>query len=86
MQTAERARALGARLVVLDEAAGDASVVQSLLLKDLPKPTAVVNVPFRNDNARNVHFAPRDAAQPILLIIHDPVHPPLHSLGQAAPF
>jgi hypothetical protein len=55
MQSAQRARTLGSRLVVLDETAGDASVAKSLLMKGLHKPTAVINVAFPEDNARNVH-------------------------------
>ena len=63
MQSAQRARPLGARLVVLDEAAGDANVVQVAAHESFAEPTAVVDVPFRDDNPRQVHQHRRLATQ-----------------------
>ena len=54
MQSAQRSRALGARLVVLDETAGDADVAQPMLVKGFAEPAAAVDVPFRNDYLRQI--------------------------------
>ena len=54
MQPAQRARAFRAGLVVLDEMAGDADVAQPLLVKGFAEPAAGVDVPFRNDDLRQI--------------------------------
>src|SRR5262249_3091902 len=54
MQSTQRPRQFGVSLVVLDEAARDAIVVQPLLMKDFAGPTAVISMPLGNDDARQI--------------------------------
>ena len=55
MQTAQRAGPFGARLIVLNEVAGNSDIVQSRLMKALAEPAAVVEMPFGNDNPWQIH-------------------------------
>lgn len=44
MKTAQRAPSARARLIVLDEVAGDAEIAQPLLMKSLAEPAAIVGM------------------------------------------
>jgi hypothetical protein len=67
MQPAQRAGSLGARLVILDEAAGDADLAQPLLVKGFAEPAAVIDMPSRKDEPRHIHRRHRRLAPQMLL-------------------
>jgi hypothetical protein len=54
MQPAQRAGPPGVRLVVLDEAAGHAELVQPLLVTGFAEPAAAIDMPFRDDDPGHI--------------------------------
>src|SRR5262249_53684254 len=62
MQSAQSARPLGARHVVLDKAAGDADLAQPPLVKSFAEPATAIDMPIGNDNPRQVHRHCRTSA------------------------
>src|SRR5262245_26749421 len=55
MQSAQSARQLRARHVVLDKAAGDADLAQLSLVKGFAEPATAIDMPIGSDNPRQVH-------------------------------
>ena len=56
MKSAQRTPSRRARLIVLNERAGDAEIAQPLVMKGFAEPSAAVRMSFGHDDARQERY------------------------------